>query len=261
MLAPTHSAYAPQAMAVTVDGLATSAALDVLRKGGSAADAAIAANAVLTVVLPSQCGVGGDLFVLVHQPGEPPQLLEAAGRAGSGADAEELRARGLAKVPPDEIASVTVPGCVDGWVALHEHYGRLPLADLLAPAIEYAQKGFPASPFVAHTLSGQATLGEHIDGAGGQVVPGQRLRRPQYARILNDIAGGGRDAFYLGTFGRALQNIGPDLFSDNDLQSSQAMWTAPLSIDAFGGRIWTTQPPARLSNIGFGLDRRSSRSP
>lgn len=243
-LAPIQVTYAPHAMVVTVDGLATSAALAVLHDGGSAVDAAIAANAVLAVTLPNQCGVGGDLFALVHRPGVPPQVVEAVGRAGSGADVEALRRRGLTAIPPHEIASVTIPGCVDGWVALHERYGRLALADLMRPAIDYAQNGFPATPFVANTISGRSAVGEFIEGAGGPVAAGQTLYRRQFAGILRDIAEGGRDAFYCGAFGAAMRRLGPELFAAEDFRKSQASWTRPLGMEVFGQRIWTPQPPS-----------------
>ena len=242
-LIPAFSVYAPNAMAATVDGLATSTALNILRRGGSAVDAAIAANAVLTITLPNQCGLGGDLFALVHRPGEPPRVLEAAGRAGSGADADALRSRGLTAVPHNEIASVTIPGCVDGWVALHREYGRLPMPELLETAIHYGADGFPASPFVARAISGRSAVADHIDGSAGRVLPGQLLHRRQAAQVLADVAGGGRDAFYGGVFGRALLQLGAGLFTEEDLATSQAIWAEPLATDAFGARIWSTQPP------------------
>src|SRR5205814_10302003 len=139
---------APNGMVCSVDHLASSAGVAVLRAGGSAADAAVAASAVLAVTFQHACGMGGDLFALVHGPDlGSPACLNASGRAGSGADPERLRAAGHAAVPPlGDIAAVPVPGCVDGWVALHDRFGRLPLADVLAPARSYAADGFPASP-------------------------------------------------------------------------------------------------------------------
>lgn len=241
-LVPAQDTWAPRAMAITVDGLATTTALEVMRRGGCAVDAAIAANAVLGVTLPNQCGLGGDLFALVHRPGELPTALEAAGRAGSGADPEPMRARGLLAVPRDEAASVTVPGCVDGWVALHEKYGRLPLPDLLAPAIDYAQAGFPASPFLAHTISNRPEIAREITGADGTVSRGTTLRRRGLARVLTAIADGGRDAFYLGEFGSALRRCA-DQFTQADLEASQARWARALRSEAFGSVLWTSQPP------------------
>jgi gamma-glutamyltranspeptidase / glutathione hydrolase len=132
-LAPYATHYAPRGMVASIDPLASSAGVAMLRAGGSAADAAVAANAVLTVTAQYVCGLGGDLFALVHRPGdERPACLNASGRAGSGADPERLRAEGHTHMPPHgDIRATPVPGCVDGWTALHERFGRLSLADVL----------------------------------------------------------------------------------------------------------------------------------
>src|SRR5437588_575857 len=144
-------------MVVSVDHLASNAGLAMLQRGGSAADAAIAASAVLAVTAPHMCGMGGDLFALVHDPNEPkgtpPATLNASGRAGSGANPERLRQAGLTTMPfTGSVCSAPVPGCVDGWLALHARFGRLPLTEVLQPAIGYAASGFPASPLLAATV-------------------------------------------------------------------------------------------------------------
>src|SRR6478735_2393700 len=139
--------YSTGGLVCSVDHLASSAGAQVLAAGGSAADAAIAANAVLAVTTPHMCGLGGDLFALVHHAdGSPPDVVDAAGRAGSGADAARLRAEGHQDMLfSGDVRSATVPGCVDGWVLLHERHGRLPLADVLAPAHRLAEDGFAVS--------------------------------------------------------------------------------------------------------------------
>src|SRR5215212_5584079 len=168
MLAPVDTRYARRAMVASADHVATSAGVGVLRAGGSAADAAIAANAVLAVTWPQHCGLGGDLFALVHVPGEDePAVLNASGRAGAGADPERLRGEGEWEMPRrGDVRAVTVPGCVDGWVALHERFGRLPLADVLEPARRLAAEGFAASP----TLVAAA---EELTAAGGSTAAGE----------------------------------------------------------------------------------------
>src|ERR687897_343437 len=129
---------APHGMVAAADHLASSAGVDALRAGGTAADAAVAAGAVLAVTNQHQCGLGGDLFALVARPGEPVAALCAAGRAGSGADAAPLRADGLERMPPQgDVRAATVPGCVDGLIELHGRFGRLPLAHVLATAAAY----------------------------------------------------------------------------------------------------------------------------
>src|SRR5215216_5921598 len=151
MLAPAETVYAHSAMVSSADHVVTGAGVATLRAGGSAADAAIAANAVLAVTGPQHCGLGGDLFALVHVPGEDePAVLNASGRAGAGADSDRLRGEGEWEMPRrGDVRAVTVPGCVDGWVALHERGARLELTGLLAPAVALARDGFPASPLLA----------------------------------------------------------------------------------------------------------------
>ncbi|MDQ1684956.1 MAG: gamma-glutamyltranspeptidase / glutathione hydrolase, partial [Frankiaceae bacterium] len=143
-----------------VDTLAAEAGVAILRAGGNAVDAAIATNAVLAVTTQHMCGLGGDLFALVSVPGSPaPLALNASGRAGSGADPERLRAAGHREVPMHgDIGAVPVPGAVDGWCALSERLGRLPLASVLEPAIELARDGFPASPLLARAAPSVADL-------------------------------------------------------------------------------------------------------
>ena len=118
---------------VTPHHLATAAAAEVLGAGGNGVDAAIAADAVLGVVAPEACGIGGDLFALVHRPGDrAPATLNASGRAGSGVDAAAMRGEGHTEIPWDHPATATVPGCVDGWIALNDQLGALPLHALLS---------------------------------------------------------------------------------------------------------------------------------
>jgi gamma-glutamyltranspeptidase / glutathione hydrolase len=195
-------------MVTTVDALASGAGVAVLRAAGSAVDAAIAANAVLAVTAQHMCGMGGDLFALVNVGSGSAYALNASGRAGSGADADALRASGASVMPyRGDIRSVTVPGCVDGWCALHERFGRLPLTDVLAPAIAYARDGFPASPLLARSAALIAGIADSDDYRPG-LVAGERIRRPGVARALTEIAHGGRAAWYEGEFAAALVALG-----------------------------------------------------
>jgi gamma-glutamyltranspeptidase/glutathione hydrolase len=157
-------------------------------------------------------------------------------------DAGSLRARGWSKIPAGDIAAVTMPGCVDGWFALHEEHGRLPMADLLAESIYYARTGFPASPFLAQKISNRPAIAREISGCDGTVAPGTILRRARVASVLADIADGGREAFYGGEFGAALRRRS-QYFTEDDFKTSQAQWADPLRIDAFGAVLWSTQPP------------------
>lgn len=231
-------------MVCAIDHLAAGAGVEILRLGGSAVDAAVAASAVLAVTSQHMCGMGGDLWAVVHPGGaESPVVLNASGRAGSGADPAALRARGLEQMPDGEVAVVTVPGCVDGWLALHDRFGRLALADVLEAARLYADEGFPASPGLADATETVAQLEEAVDyRVAGGVKPGTMIRRPGVARTLAAVAAGGRDAFYRGEFGGRLIELGGGEFSEADLARSQADWVRSISAHAWGHRLWTAPP-------------------
>jgi gamma-glutamyltranspeptidase/glutathione hydrolase len=249
-------------MVASVDHLASSAGLAMLHAGGNAVDAAVAASAVMAVTSPHLCGMGGDLFALVHRPGaEVPAVLDASGRAGSGADPDELRGEGHLAMPfKGDIRSATVPGCVDGWLALLERFGSLPLDAVLAPAIVYAADGFPASPLLAFTL-GQL---EGVAGAEALVASasrtGERVRRPGVAAALASIAEHGRDGFYGGAFGEGLLALGQGLYTDADLASPAGEWVEPLGTRVLGNDVWTAPPVSQgyLTLLGLriseGLD-------
>ncbi|WP_426574020.1 gamma-glutamyltransferase family protein [Aquihabitans sp. McL0605] len=231
----------------SVDHLASAAGAQLLAAGGSAVDAAVGANAVLAVTTPHMNGLGGDLFALVHHAdGSPPDVVDAAGRAGSGADAARLRSEGHRAMPfTGDVRSATVPGCVDGWLLLHERHGRLPLADVLAPAHRLAADGFPVSPmlaFMLHTLDG-------LEGCDELALPrpdvGERLVRPGVARQLEAIVDGGREGFYGGEFGRALVEVGRGEFTADDLAARQARWVEPLGARVWGHDVWTVPPPSQ----------------
>ncbi|MHB8294970.1 MAG: gamma-glutamyltransferase family protein [Acidimicrobiales bacterium] len=248
-MAPVQTLFSPRGMVATVDHLASSAGLDMLRRGGSVADAAVAASAVLAVTTQHMCGMGGDLLTVVQQgAGDGPATtlcLDASGRSGSGADAASLRALGHTVMPAfGDANAVTVPGCVDGWLALHARLGRLDLAEVLAPARCYAADGFPCSPSLAAAL---AALGP-VEGAGdyfasGLPEPGQLVRRPGVARALDAIISDGHDGFYLGDLGQDLLRLAPGLIVAEDLAEHQAEWRQPIGVDAWGSRIWS-MPPA-----------------
>jgi gamma-glutamyltranspeptidase/glutathione hydrolase len=236
--------YAPRGAVAAANHLAAGAGAAMLGRGGSAADAAVAAAAVMAVTSPHMCGLGGDVFAVVVAPGGRPAALNASGRAGSGADAAWLRSGGRTRMPfRDDIQTVTVPGCVDGLIALHARFGSLPLAEVLTPAIRLAREGFPVSPTLAeasHVLAPE--LRAAAFGAPGALVRGRRLTVPGVGQALADVAAGGRAAFYEGPPGSALRALGEGLFSAEDLRTVQADWVEPLSLDAFGRRLWTIPP-------------------
>lgn len=241
----TVTRTAAAGMVSTIDHAATAVGVDLLRRGGSAADAAVGANAVLAVTSPHACGPGGDLWALVHDGSGPPVALNAAGFAGSGADAARLRAQGLDRIPlRDHISSVTVPGAVDGWLALHGRYGRLPLAEVLAEAVRMASDGFAASPHLADRAPEVADVEGNTDIAA-DLRSGGIVRRPGTARALEAIAAHGRAGFYGGEFGRALLDLGAGEYSPADLDTPIARWVEPVRATAFGCDLWTVPPPSQ----------------
>ena len=145
-LAPFAPQTGRRGMVNAADHLAATAGIGLLQQGGSAADAAVGAAAVMAVTSPRMCGLGGDLLAMICPPGGDPVALSAIGRAGSGVDADQMRAEGHRVMPlRGDLRTVPVPGAVDGWLALHGRWGRLPLAAVFAPAIELAEEGFVAS--------------------------------------------------------------------------------------------------------------------
>ena len=257
--ATTAEVGAGVGLVCSVDGLASAAGAELLSAGGNAVDAAIAASAALAVTTPHMCGMGGDLLALVHRGSGPPAVLNASGRAGSGADPERLRSEGHREMPfHGDVRSAPVPGCVDGWVALHERFGRRPLADVLGPAHRLATEGFAASPFLSFMLpmlDGVAGCDELV---GLRVEPGDRVERPGPARLLAAVADGGRDAFYRGEFGDSLLEVGAGEYVENDLGRPNADWVPPLGLRVWGHDAWTVPPNSQgyLALAGAGICER-----
>jgi gamma-glutamyltranspeptidase/glutathione hydrolase len=234
-------------MVVAADQLAATAGVEMLGRGGSAADAAVAAAAAMATTSPHLCGMGGDLLAMVSPPSGTPLALLAIGRAGSGADPRQLRGDGHSVMPlRGDVRSVTLPGAVDGWLALHDRFGRLPLGVVLAPAIALAVEGFAAS----RLLAAASPLVADLPGAGelcpdGPLKPAQLVRLPGVARTLRAIEADGRDGFYAGEAGRALLELGQGLFRQDDLSHPLAAWVEPVRLPVWGHYIWTVPPPSQ----------------
>jgi len=219
-----------------------------MRAGWNAIDAAIAANAVLGVVLPDTCGLGGDLFAIVHRLGNgSPTVLNASGRAGSGASAQRLRDAGHDRIPLRSIDSITVPGCVDGWEALAKH-GTRSLGELLSAAIGYATDGFPASDELADSLQrlqpliGAQPSASALYPGGAPPQPGDTISRPALAETLSAVADDGRAAFYEGAVGRAISEVTGNIVTADDLARIQAEWVDPIGTSVMGLTGWTVPP-------------------
>jgi len=234
-------------MVNAADQLAAIAGVGALEQGGSAADAAVAAAAVMAVTSPHLCGMGGDALAVVSAPGSDPLAMLAVGRAGSGVDAARLRASGHSVMTVrGDIHSVPVPGAVDGWLSLHDRFGRLPLCDVLAPAIELADQGFVASILLAlasHLVAGKPGTQELC--ADGPPDPGDLIRLPGVARTLRAIVAEGREGFYSGEFGTALVALGNGIFTPADLERGITEWCEPLRLRVWGQDLWTVPPPSQ----------------
>jgi len=242
---PYVTRYAPNGMVCSIDHLASGAGVATLRAGGTAADAAITTSAVLAVTSQHMCGMGGDLWALVHHAdGSPPDALNSSGWAGSGADPQRLRDEGHSEMPfSGDVRSIPVPGCVDGWLALHDRHGRLPFGEVVASAIQLARDGFPIAPQCAAATQRLVGLPDTEDYlADGVPRPGQRIRREGVARALDAVVTGGREAHYRGEFGQALIELGDGEYTEADLSTPIAEWVEPIQVDAWGHRLWTVPP-------------------
>ena len=238
------------AVAVTPHHLASQAALDVMNRGGNAVDAVIAADAVLGMVLPTTCGIGGDLFALIHRPGwERPEVLNASGRGGSGLDAARLRAAGNSNLPYRAPETITVPGCVDGWVALTERHGSVPLGALhLDAAIELGREGFEVSKEFAsdlktiHPMIGGQSSAKALYPDGSPPAMGTMLRRPDLAATLEKIRDSGRSAFYSGEVATRIAAATGGVLTTADLESNHPDWVEPVGAEALGMEGWSVPP-------------------
>ncbi len=246
-LVPFASRLARGGMVAAADHLAATAGVEVLSRGGSAADGVVAAAAAMAVVGPHLCGLGGDALAVVCPPGATPEALLSIGRAGSGVDAARMRANGHTVMPlRGDIASVPVPGAVDGWLALLRRFGRLPATEVFAPAIGLAEEGFPASIMLSlashlvHALPGAQEL-----CPTGPLEHGQTVRLPGVARTLRAISEHGREGFYGGEFGRGLLSFGDGAYIEADLQRDLAEWCEPVRLAAWGHLLWTVPPPSQ----------------
>ncbi len=256
-LVPIPLARGSRGAVVAPHHLATAAGLRILQAGGSAVDAAIATNAVLAVVDGNACGIGGDAFWLIWDAADRRQLaLNGSGRSSVRADPAVLRRSGLERLPLRGGLAVTVPGAVRSWGDAHGRFGRLPRADLLAPAIELADGGFPAwDGFIEAVESGAATFRAALGPDAGWFAvyrphgrpwrPGERVRLPALAATLTRIADLGWDEFYAGETAahqaRALAAAGSPIGLD-DLAAHGSTWSEPIATDYRGVRV-TGHPP------------------
>lgn len=240
-------------MAATSQPLATQAALDILKKGGNAIDAAIAANAVLGVVEPTGSGIGGDLFAIIWSA-EKNKLygLNASGKSPRSLKLEYFQDNGYEFIPSYGPLPVSVPGCVDGWYEMHDMFGRLPMKDLLQPAITYAREGFPVTEVIAYNLDkGTAILQEFPNikevymPKGKAPAKGEVFKNPLLANTLEKIAKGGRNEFYRGSIARdidAFMKKQGGFLTYEDLSRHHSEWVEPVNTTYRGFEVWELPP-------------------
>ena len=270
---------AQHGMVCTSQPLATQVGLDVLKQGGSAIDAAIAANAALGLMEPVSNGIGGDLFAIVYEA-KTKKLhgLNASGRSALGLSAAQLKAElaklGRTTIPSRGFLPISVPGAVDGWFMLHGKFGRLPMQRLLAPTILYAREGFPVSELIAHYWARSVPVLGKEPGAflatyapGGRApAKGEIFKNPDLARTLSLLADQGRDCFYRGEIAGKIDAF----FAANggwlrkiDFEKHTSNWVEPVSVNYRGYDVYELPPNGQgiaalqMLNILEGFDLRA----
>jgi gamma-glutamyltranspeptidase / glutathione hydrolase len=247
---------AKNGLVATSHPLAAQAGLDVLKSGGNAADAAIAASAMIGLVEPMSCGIGGDLFA-IYWDAKTQQLygLNASGRSPYSLSKKDFDERGLEQIPLEGPLSWSVPGCVDGWDQLLRKFGSRPLAELLAPSIHYAEEGVPVPEVIAgYWESSAESLAKWPDSAktylpgGKPPAEGELFRNPNLGWSYGQIAQHGRDAFYTGEIAREIVSASDALggfLSAKDLTDHTSDWIDPVSTNYRGYDVWELPPPGQ----------------
>ncbi|MCJ8315529.1 gamma-glutamyltransferase [Idiomarina sp.] len=251
--ATRSEAMAPNAMAATSQPLATQVALDVMQEGGNAIDAAIAANAVLGLVEPTGNGIGGDLFAIVWDA-ESEKLygLNASGRSPKSLSLEYFKENGYESIPPRGVLPLSVPGAVDGWFELHDRFGQLDMENVLQPAINYAESGFPVTEVIAYymgrnaaVLADQPGFADVFMKDGDVPEKGERFKNPDLANTYKLLANEGRDAFYKGKIARTIDAFVEKhggFLSYEDLAEHESTWVNPVSTNYRGYDLWELPP-------------------
>ncbi len=244
---------AQNGMACTSQPLASQVALDILKAGGNAVDAAIAANAVLGLTEPTGSGIGGDIFAIVWDA----KTKKLYGLNGSGRSPYELKLQyfkenGYKKIPSLGPLSVSVPGCVDGWFELNKKFGKLTMKEILAPAVKYARNGFPLSEVIAYYWQGNARSLQKYPGFSEIFMPGGKtpakgeiFKNPCLANTLEQIGNEGRDVFYKGEIARKMVEYLKEqggFFTMKDFEDHTSEWVEPVSTNYRGYDVWELPP-------------------
>ncbi len=262
-------------MAATSQPLATQVALDILKKGGTAMDAAIAANAVLGLVEPASCGIGGDIFAIVWDA-KTEQLygFNGSGRSPKKLSREYFAERDMNYVPYRGPLPVSVPGCVDGWFEMHKKFGKLSMEEILQPAIDYGRDGFPVSEVIAYEMVSNYQGVKDLPGfketymPNGKTTPakGEIFKNADLSNTYEKIVKGGRDAFYKGDIARtidAYMKKHGGFLSYEDMAAHTSNWVEPISTNYRGFEVWELPPNGQgtaalqMLNILEGYDIKS----
>ncbi|OEJ99476.1 gamma-glutamyltransferase [Roseivirga misakiensis] len=265
---------AKNGMAATSQPLATQAALKILQQGGSAMDAAIAANAVLGLVEPASCGIGGDIFAIVWDAKtEKLYGFNGSGRSPKSLDIDYFMDKGMKEIPLFGPLAVSTPGTVDGWFMMHDKFGKLSMSEILAPAIQYGREGFPVSEVIAYEMATNYQNKVDLPGFAETYLPngrppkkGEMFVNKNLANTYDLIAKQGRDAFYKGEIARtidAYMKKHGGFLSYEDLATHTGEWVEPLSTNYRGYDVWELPPNGQgtaalqMLNILEGYDVRS----
>ena len=265
---------AQHGMACTSQPLATQTAIDILKAGGSAIDAAIAADAVLGLTEPTGSGIGGDLFAIIWDAKTKKLYgLNASGRSPKSLTREMLLKKGLTSIPSLGPLPVSVPGCVDGWFELHQKFGKLTMKQILAGAINYARDGFPVSEVIAYYMGSNSRSLQQYPNFKETYMPdgkspqkGEIFKNPRLANTLQKIVDGGRDAFYKGDIAKTIADYmkrNGGYLSYEDLATHKSEWVEPVSSNYRGYDIWELPPNSQgiaalqMLNIMEGYDVKS----
>ena len=244
---------AQNGMVATAQPLATQVALDVLKNGGNAIDAAIAANAMLGLVEPASCGIGGDLFAIIWDAKTQKLYgLNASGRSPKSLTAEYFQKQGKSYIPYTGPLSVSVPGCVDGWYTMHERFGKMKMEEILAASIEYGRNGFPVTEVIAAEMMVSAVPRAKYPGFKETYMPDGRIPakgeifiNADLANTYEKIATGGRDAFYKGDIARTIDTYMKEnggFLSYEDMEDHTSNWIDPVSTNYRGYDVWELPP-------------------
>ena len=269
---------AKNGMVCTSQPLATQVGLDILKKGGTAIDAAIAANAALGLMEPTGNGMGGDLFAIIWDA-KTQKLhgLNASGRSPHSLTLDYFKKNGMDKIPAYGALPVSVPGCVDGWFELHGKFGKLPMSEILQPTIDYARDGFPVSELIAYYMERSGNFLKKYKNFEEVYMPngatpkkGEIFKNPYLANTLEKIGKEGRDVFYKGEIAKTITKYIKEqggFLSMKDMKNHTSTWVEPVSTNYRGYDVWELPPNGQgiaalqilnileqydIKNMGFG---------